>query len=111
VPKSCLFLPDGAAGGLQGDYFEDADLRSKRLTRTDGKVDFDWAQKGPFPLDTRQRSFEVLLDVSSGTYTADWVNPKTGAIDKSQNFSHSGGTRSLGSPIFTEDVALRIRRQ
>jgi hypothetical protein len=111
VPKTRLYLPDGPSGGLQGDYFEDADLRTKRLTRTDAKMDFDWAQKGPFPLETRQHSFEVLLDVSSGTYTADWMNPKTGAIDKSQNFSHPGGARSLDSPLFSEDVALRIRRQ
>lgn len=111
IPKNRLFTPDGAAGGLQADYFEDADLRSKRLTRTDAKVEFDWSQKGPFPLDARQRSFEVLLDVQAGSYTADWVNPKTGAIDKSQNFSTSGGSRALGSPLFSEDVVLRLRRQ
>lgn len=111
IPKTHLALPDGAAGGLQGDYFEDLELRTKRLTRTDSKIDFDWAQKGPFPLETRQRSFEALVDVGSGSYTADWINPKTGAVDKSLNFSHAGGGRSLGSPLFSEDVVLRIRRQ
>jgi len=111
IPKSRLFLPDGNPGGLQADYFEDADLRNRRLTRTDDKIDFDWAQRGPFPLDSRQRSFEALIDVQAGSYTADWVNPKTGAVDKSVNFSHSGGARSLGSPLFSEDLALRLRRQ
>lgn len=111
IPKDRLFLPDGSAGGLQGDYFEDTELRSRRLTRTDAKMEFDWAQRGPFPFDSRQRSFDVLIDFPSGSYTADWVNPKTGAVDKSQNFSHSGGSRSLGSPLFSEDLALRIRRQ
>jgi hypothetical protein len=111
IPKTRLLLPDGAPGGLQGDYFEDLDLRTRRLTRTDAKIDFDWAQRGPFPFDERKRGFDVLIDVQAGSYTADWVNPKTGAVDKSQNFSHSGGARSLGSPLFSEDVALRIRRQ
>ncbi|MBV8878759.1 MAG: hypothetical protein JO332_02235, partial [Planctomycetaceae bacterium] len=111
IPKTHLFQPDGAAGGLQGDYFEDGDLRTKRFTRVDPKVEFDWSQKGPFPLDSRQRSFEVLLEVQAGSFTADWVNPKTGAIDKSQNFSTSGGARMLNSPLFSEDVALRLRRQ
>jgi len=111
IPKTRLFLPDGNEGGLQGDYFEDADLRNRRMTRTDPKIEFDWAQRGPFPLEERQRSFEVLVDVQPGSYTADWINPKTGAVDKSQNFSHSGGSRSLGSSLFSEDVALRIRRQ
>jgi len=111
IPKERLFQPDGVPGGLAGDYFEDPDLRTKRLTRTDAKVDFDWAQKGPFPLDARQHSFRALLDVAAGSYTADWVNPKTGAVDKSQNFSHSGGARQLDSPLFSEDVALRVLRQ
>jgi hypothetical protein len=111
IPKNRLFLPDGSAGGLQGDYFEDVDLRSKRLTRTDAKMEFDWAQRGPFPLESRTRSFRVLIDVASGSYTADWINPKTGFVDKSQNFSHSGGVRSLDAPLFIDDVALRIKRQ
>jgi hypothetical protein len=111
VPKARLWLPDGTSNGLQGDYFDGNDLRAKRLTRTDAKVDFDWAQRGPFPLDTRNRSFDVLLDLSAGTYTVDWVNPKTGAVDKSMNFSHAGGGRSIPSPLFSEDVALRITRQ
>ena len=62
-------------------------------------------------LAARERSFEVLIDLPSGSYTADWINPKTGTVDKSQNFSHAGGGRSLGSPLFSEDLALRIRRQ
>jgi hypothetical protein len=111
IPKARLFLPDGSDGGLQGDYFEDPDLRNRRMTRTDAKVEFDWAQRGPFPLEERQRSFDVLVDVQAGSYLADWINPKTGAVDKSQTFSHSGGSRLLGSPLFSEDLALRIRRQ
>jgi hypothetical protein len=111
VPKNRLWLPDGTANGLEGDYFDGNDLRTKRLTRTDAKVDFDWAQRGPFPFDTRTRSFEVLLDLPAGTYAVDWVNPRTGAVDKSQNFSHAGGGRSIASPLFSEDVALRILRQ
>jgi hypothetical protein len=111
IPKNRLFLPDGTAGGLQADYFEGRDLRTKKLSRNEAKVDFDWSQRGPFPLESRDRSFELLIDIPSGTYTADWFNPKTGALDKSQNFSHPGGGRSLGSPIFSEDVALRIKRQ
>jgi len=111
VPKARLWLPDGNGNGLQGDYFDGVDLRTRRLTRTDAKMDFDWAQRGPFPLDTRNRSFDVLIDLPAGTYAVDWVNPKTGAVDKSMNFSHAGGGRSIPSPLFSEDVALRITRQ
>lgn len=111
IPKVRLFLPDGSSSGLQADYFEGRDLRTKKLTKTVDKIEFDWAQRGPFPFDTRERSFDLLIELPAGSYTADWVNPKTGAVDKSVNFSHSGGGRSLGSPLFSEDVALRIKRQ
>lgn len=111
IPKERLFLPEGAAGGLQGDYFEGRELRTRKMTRTDSKMEFDWAQRGPFPFETRERSFDLLIDLPAGSYTADWINPKTGVVDKSANFSHAGGGRSLASPLFSEDVALRIRRQ
>jgi hypothetical protein len=108
IPKTRLWLPDGSGNGLQADYFDGPDLRSKRVTRKDEKIDFDWAQRGPFPLDTKQRSFEALIDIPAGSYSVEWVNPKTGVVDKSVNFSHAGGGRSLASPLFSEDVALRI---
>lgn len=102
VPKERL--------ALQAEYFDGRDLRSKRLTRNDEKIDFDWANRGPFPLDTKDRGFELLIEVPAGTYEADWINPRSGQIDKSVNFSTAGGTRSLASPLFSEDIALRIRR-
>jgi len=111
IPKARLWLPDGTANGLQADYFDGRELRTRRLTRTDAKIEFDWAQRGPFPFETRERSFEALVDIPAGSYEVDWVNPKTGAIDKSVTFSHAGGGRSLQSPLFSEDVALRIRRR
>ncbi len=111
VPKERCFGSDGTARGFQAEYFDGRDLRTRRLTRTDEKVDFDWSGRGPFPIDTKQRSFELLIEIPAGTYEADWINPKTGQIDKSANFSTAGGARSLGSPLFSEDVALRIRRK
>src|SRR6185295_17296406 len=111
IPKTRLVSSDGVTGGLSGDYFEDADLRAKKFSRVDGKVEFDWSQKGPFPLDSRQRSFEALVEVQAGSYNVDWVNPKTGQIDKSSVFSTSGGARALQSPLFSDDIALRIKRQ
>jgi hypothetical protein len=37
-----------------------------------------------------------------------WVNPRTGAVDKSQDIDHMGGHAALSSPRNEEDVALRI---
>jgi len=53
---------------------------------------------------------ELMLKLPGGTYRAQWVNTKTGKVDKQETFQHQGGNRLLRSPAYTEDVALRILR-
>lgn len=51
----------------------------------------------------------ILINLPSGEYVADWVNTKTGIVDKTEPFSHNGGDKVLSSPTYTEnDIALRI---
>ena len=50
---------------------------------------------------------DVLLDLPRGKYRAEWLNTKTGAVDKAEDFDHDGGTRKLVSPAYEEDVALQ----
>ena len=52
----------------------------------------------------------VSLDLPRGRYEASWLNPITGTIDKSENFTHAGGNRQLESSEFMADVALHIVR-
>ena len=51
---------------------------------------------------------ELSLDLPKGQYKAEWLNTKTGAVDKAEDFDHDGGTRTLVSPAYQEDVALRV---
>jgi Cellulase (glycosyl hydrolase family 5) len=53
---------------------------------------------------------ELALDLPKGKYKAEWVNTKTGAVDKAEDFDHDGGTRTLVSPAYQDDIALRVRR-
>jgi hypothetical protein len=53
----------------------------------------------------------LTLDLPSGTYRADWVNPSTGAILDTSTFAHAGGKRSISTPKHAIDVALRLKRQ
>jgi hypothetical protein len=55
---------------------------------------------------------QATLDVElpAGKYRAEWINTKTGAVDKSEDFEHSGSTKKLASPDYREDIALRVRR-
>jgi len=58
----------------------------------------------------RRRNIEatLTLDLPPGQYTAEWVNPKTGHVDKAEPLDHRGGPRKLASPDFSDDVALRV---
>jgi hypothetical protein len=50
------------------------------------------------------------LDLPAGLYRAEWVNTKTGKIDKAEDIDHGGGVRTLRSPSYSEDIALRVKR-
>ncbi len=50
----------------------------------------------------------LQIDLPAGAYRVQWVNTKTGAVDKEESIDHPGGTRQLAAAKYTEDVALRI---
>lgn len=50
----------------------------------------------------------LVLDLPPGRYTAEWINTKTGGTDKTATFDHDGGGKTVSSPRFDNDVALRI---
>jgi len=52
----------------------------------------------------------LVVELPAGTYRAEWVNTKTGNIDKKDGFQHAGGNRTLLSPNYSDDIALRIQR-
>ena len=54
---------------------------------------------------------ELGLELPAGVYQAEWVNTKTGAIDKAETFNHAGGPKTLRSPSYSEDIALRVIRR
>jgi len=51
---------------------------------------------------------ELTLDLPEGKYRAEWLNTITGMKDKEQNITHSGGSISLSSPEYMEDIALKV---
>ena len=54
---------------------------------------------------------ELELELPINRYQAEWVSSKTGRIEKTEHFSHPGGTRTIASPAYSEDIALRVRAQ
>jgi hypothetical protein len=59
---------------------------------------------GPAP----DASVEFSLDMPRGRYRVEWVEPMTGAAEAEEQVQHLGGQRTLSSPPFNEDVALRV---
>jgi hypothetical protein len=52
---------------------------------------------------------DLTLALPPGRYTAQWVNPLSGAVEREQALVHPGGDAVLASPPYTPDIALRLR--
>ena len=52
----------------------------------------------------------LKLRLPAGTYRAEWINTRTGAVDKTETFVQKGSQRTLTSPGYSRDIALRITR-
>jgi hypothetical protein len=59
----------------------------------------------------RQQSGQITLTLPRGQYAVEWVNTKTGTVDRKESIVHPGGETQLESPPFKADIALRIRRR
>jgi hypothetical protein len=53
---------------------------------------------------------DVTLDLPTGQYSGEWINVRTGRVDKSETFRHAGGDKVLQSPEFQNGIALRLKR-
>jgi len=53
----------------------------------------------------------LAVALPAGSYQAEWVDTKTGRIAKTEALDHDHGEKTLRSPDFSEDVALRIVRR
>ncbi|MCC6445626.1 MAG: hypothetical protein IT210_19490 [Armatimonadetes bacterium] len=50
----------------------------------------------------------LTLALPKGHYRAEWLNPRTGVVEKHQEIAHAGGPQILTSPEYVEDIALKI---
>jgi hypothetical protein len=57
------------------------------------------------------RQVHPELVLPKGKYSVEWLNPLSGKIDKKEKFNHPGGIVKLISPVYKEDIALKIIRK
>ncbi len=50
----------------------------------------------------------LVLDLPAGAYAAEWLDTKDGRTLGRDTFEHAGGHRLLRSPVFGDDVALKL---
>jgi hypothetical protein len=55
-------------------------------------------------------SESLELNLPTGSYRADWIDPASGNVLASQNIDQQGGKYTLSAPHYTIDIALRIKR-
>jgi hypothetical protein len=113
IPSSQLTA--GSENGLRGSYFSGKNFDRPMLTRFDPIIDFDWTNTSPFAAPpqkdaAKERTVELKVALPAGAYKVEWVNTVTGKFDKAESFTHSGGDRALVSPAYSEDIALRIKK-
>lgn len=53
---------------------------------------------------------QIAPEVVAGRYHAGWVNPRTGSVEKREDINHAGGLQTLNSPLYAEDIAVRLIR-
>lgn len=51
----------------------------------------------------------LVVNLPAGTYRGRWIDPRSGTVSANvAEFTHGGGSRTLASPAYGEDVALMI---
>jgi len=114
IPKTNLWVMDGSVNGLTGEYYFGKNFDTLKLTRVDGTVNFEWKNKSPFDAPRAVpgsiQTVNLQLNLPAGRYEAEWMNTKTGEIERRDKLRHGGGSWTVISPAFREDIALAIRK-
>lgn len=61
-------------------------------------------------LERDAKSFEFSINLPKGDYSGKWINTLTGEPILFDIKEHDGGSYSLETPMFTDDIALLIRK-
>ena len=93
VPAARLFLADGSKRGLQAEYFSGVELKQSQLSRMDEKIDFTWGDGLSLFVQPKPAGISLMVELPVGRYVAEWIDTKTGAIAKREEFKHDGGAR------------------
>jgi hypothetical protein len=110
VPANAFRLPSGTGWGARGEYFRGTDLQQPWFERDDGQIDFAYGVKPPMPGAAGDGSTALAIELGPGRWLAEWVDTKTGDVPRRERVE-GGGVRTLTSPPYEADIALRLTRE
>ncbi len=67
------------------------------------------ARGAKYAVDAAQQTAKLAIDLPQGRYRAEWIDTKSGRLAKREDISHRGGSATLVSPSYSQDIALRVR--
>ncbi len=109
------FVRMAPAGGVLRSGAPDG--AAVRVLAAEGKeyalyLDHARGRRGQTPryvVDSTPHTAPLVLELPAGRYLAEWIDTKTGRTARREDFAHPGGPRTLVSPEYSEDIALRVR--
>jgi hypothetical protein len=78
---------------------------SSDLIRKSGSV------AGAYTVEPGNYQENLVVSLPAGNYEAEWIDPARGVSVDTQTFRHEGGHRTLTTPIYQIDIALRIKKR
>ena len=51
------------------------------------------------------------MELPAGRYHAEWIDPESAKVVRSETVEHSGGLREFVTPVHAVDIALRLRKR
>jgi hypothetical protein len=67
-------------------------------------------KKGAYTVSPGNYTENLMLDLPAGAYKADWIDPASGSVVRTDKFTHKGDRRTFTTPTHSVDIALRIKR-
>ena len=51
---------------------------------------------------------DLILNFEKGNFLLEWIDPSSGKIIQTESINHSGGDKRIRTPLYKEDLALRM---
>ncbi len=110
VPMSALHTPKGQSG-LRAEYFATKTLSARTHSVVEPGIHIEAPNSDAGQFTFAADDIKLGVELPAGSYTAKWINTKTGQVAKRASLRHPGGTCMLTAPAFKDDIALGITKK